>query len=121
SPHRPGGDSPAAVEVDDVEPRALEYDKTMPTERRAEDSAEREHANLPAGKEDADRVAVAQGRDPARIEGGDGRRATERVDDRLSGPGHFPDPAPRLVHVAVSGRAEDPDVEGDLLTVFRKP
>src|SRR5438552_10425358 len=119
SPHRPGGDAPAAAEVDDVEPRALQADKTRPIECRAEDSAERERANLPAGEEDADRVAVAQDRDPARIEGDDGRRATERVHDRLSGPGRFPDAAPRLVHVAVSGQY--PDVEGDLVPILREP
>src|SRR5438552_17182318 len=79
SPHRPGGDAPAAAEVDDVEPRAPQDDKTRPIECRAEDSAESERAkNLPAEEEDADRVAIAQDRDPARIEGDDGRRATER-------------------------------------------
>src|SRR5205823_3720425 len=123
SPHRPAGGAPAAPEVENGEPRALENDELRPVECRAEDSrsAAREASDAAAGIEDADPIAVADDGNPAGIERGDGRLPWKRPDDRLSSPADLPDVAQAYADISAPIDSEDADVESDRGPVPHKP
>src|SRR6266540_2370449 len=123
SPHRPRRRAPATSEVEEGEPRALEDEESRPVECRAEDprSAECEVPDAAVGREDADRIAVADDGNPARIEGGDGRCATELADDRLSHRSRLPDTGPMDVELATAPVARVLDVERDHSPVRDEP
>src|SRR5439155_26078940 len=123
SPQRPRGRAPAAPQVEDGEPSAPEDEETRTVECSAEDpgSAESEGPDAAAGREDADRVTVAQNRDPGRIEGGDGRLAAERPDDRLARTARLPDTRPMDAELATALGAGVLDVERERAAIGHDP